>query len=128
MNNVDVIKRLYQAFAEGDLDTVSALLDPSVEWIESEGIPYGGVFIGYEAVLNGVFASIGSEWDNFKANVDQFINAGDIVITLGTDSGTYKATGKSMEAPTASIWTLKNGKVVKFRQYIDTLAVVNATR
>ncbi len=126
MSNIDVIKRLYQAFAEGDIDSVSALLDPSIEWIESDGIPYGGVFKGYEAVLNGVFAKIGAEWDNFTAHVDQFIDAGDIVVTLGTDSATYKATGKKMIAPTASIWTLKNGKVVKFRQYIDTLAVVNA--
>ncbi len=128
MSNIDVIKRLYQAFAEGDIDSVSALLDPSVEWIESDGIPYGGVFKGYEAVLNGVFTKIGAEWENFTADVDQFIDAGDIVVTLGTDSATYKATGKKMIAPTASIWTLKNGKVVKFRQYIDTLAVVNATR
>ncbi|NES04217.1 MAG: nuclear transport factor 2 family protein [Okeania sp. SIO2F4] len=126
MNNIDVIKRLYQAFSEGDIDSVSALLDPSIEWIESDGIPYGGVFKGYEAVLNGVFAKIGAEWDNFTAHVDEFIDAGDIVVTLGTDSAIYKATGKKMIAPTASIWTLKNGKVVKFRQYIDTLAVVNA--
>ncbi|MDJ0897434.1 MAG: nuclear transport factor 2 family protein [Xenococcus sp. MO_188.B8] len=128
MSNVDIIKRLYQAFAEGDMDSISALIDPSVEWIESDGIPYGGVFQGYEAVLNGVFAKIGAEWDNFTANVDQFIDAGDIVVTLGTDSGIYKATGKKMQAPTASIWTLKNGKVIKFRQYIDTLAVTNAIR
>ncbi len=126
MSNIDVIKRLYQAFSEGDIDSVSALLDPSIEWIESDGIPYGGVFKGYEAVLNGVFAKIGAEWDNFTAHVDEFIDAGDIVVTLGTDSAIYKATGKKMIAPTASIWTLKNGKVVKFRQYIDTLAVVNA--
>ena len=128
MSNVDIIKSLYQAFAKGDLDLVSELLDPSVEWIESEGIPYGGVFHGYEAVLNGVFAKIGAEWDNFTAHVDQFIDAGDIVVTLGTDSGVYKATGKKMSAATASIWTLKDGKVIKFRQYIDTLAVVNATK
>ena len=128
MSNVDVIKRLYRAFSEGDLDTVFSLIDPSVEWIESEGIPYGGVFVGHEAILNGVFAKIGAEWDDFTANVDQFIDAGDIVVTLGTDSGTFKATGKRMAAPTATVWTLKDGKVVKFRQYIDTLAVIIATR
>ncbi len=127
MSNVDVIKHLYQAFAAGDLDSVFALLDPCVEWIESDGIPYGGVFQGHEAVLNGVFAKIAAEWDGFTANVDQFIDAGDIVVTLGTDSGTFKATGQKMRASTASIWTLKHGKVVRFRQYIDTLAVVSAT-
>lgn len=126
MSNVDIIKGLYQAFAEGDMDSVLAVLDANVEWIESDGIPYGGVFQGQEAVVNGVFAKIGAEWDNFTAHVDEFIDAGDTVVTLGVDSGTYKATGKSMQAPTASIWQLKNGKIVKFRQYIDTLAVTSA--
>jgi len=128
MSNVDVIKRLYRAFSEGDLDAVFDMIDPHVEWIESAAIPYGGVFKGHEAILNGVFAKIGAEWDNFTADVDQFIGSGDIVVTLGSDSGTFKATGKTMTAATASVWTLKNGKVVKFRQYIDTLAVVNATK
>ena len=126
MSNVDIIKSLYQAFERGDISSVLDVLDPNVEWIESEGIPYGGTFVGHEAVLNGVFQKIGSEWDNFQAHVDEFLDAGDRVITLGFDSGTYKATGKSMRAATASIWTLKNGKVVKFVQYIDTLKVVAA--
>jgi ketosteroid isomerase-like protein len=128
MSNVDVIKRLYKAFSEGDLEAVFDAIDPHVEWIESDGIPYGGIFKGHEAILNGVFAKIGADWDNFTADVDQFIESGDIVVTLGTDSGTFKATGKKMTAATASVWTLKNGKVVKFRQYIDTLAVITATK
>jgi hypothetical protein len=126
MSNVDIIKSLYQAFEQGDISSVFDVLDPNVEWIESEGIPYGGTFIGHEAVLNGVFQKIGAEWDNFQAHVDEFIDAGNTVITLGFDSGTYKATGKSIRAATASIWTLKHGKVVKFVQYIDTLKVVTA--
>ena len=32
MSNVEVIKSLYKAFAEGDLDSVSALLEPSVDF------------------------------------------------------------------------------------------------
>ncbi len=128
MNNVDIVRSLYQAFAAGDIESISQVISPTVEWIESEGIPYGGVFSGYDAVLEGVFAKIGTEWTDFTAQVDEFIEAGDVVFALGTDSGTYKATGRSMCASAASVWTLKDGKVVKFRQYIDTLAVVSATK
>ncbi len=127
MSNLDIIKNLYKAFEQGDISSILEILDPQVEWIESEGIPYGGVFIGHEAVLQGVFQKIAAEWDNFQATVDEFIDAGDIIITVGFDSGTYKATGKKMQAATASFWTLKAGKVIKFRQYIDTLKVVSAT-
>lgn len=126
MSNVTIIKGLYKAFAEGDMDTITAVITPDVEWIESEGIPYGGRFAGRDAVFAGVFGKIATEWDNFTASVDEYIDAGDRVITLGYDSGTYKATGKHMSAATASIWTLKDGKVVKFVQYIDTLQVVSA--
>ena len=126
MSNIDIIKDLYQAFEQGDLSSVLDLLDPHVEWIESEGIPYGGTFIGREAVLNGVFLKIGAEWDSFQAHVNEFLDVGDTIVTLGYDSGTYKSTGKSMQAPTASVWKLRNGKVVKFVQYIDTLKVVGA--
>ena len=126
--NVKIVASLYQAFADGDLDTIEAIIHPDVVWIESDGIPYGGTFVGRDAVFAGVFAKIAAEWDDFTANVDEFINAGNKVIVLGEDSGTFKATGKSMTAPAASIFTLnKKGQVVEFRQYIDTLAVVLAT-
>jgi hypothetical protein len=127
MSNVKIIQGLHEAFAAGDIDTVLDILHPEVVWVESDGIPYGGTFIGRDAVLTGVFQKIGAEWDGFTAQVDEFIDAGKQVITLGRDSGTYKATGKRMVAPAASVWTLDNkGKVVKFVQYIDTLAVVSA--
>jgi ketosteroid isomerase-like protein len=128
VTNVDIIKRLYKAFEEGDIDAVFEVLDPNIEWIEADGIPYAGRFVGYDAIRDGVFAKIGAEWDNFTAEVHEFIDGGDVVVTLGTDGGIYKGTGKKMRAPTASVWRLKDGKVIYFRQYIDSLAVVTATR
>ena len=127
MNNLEIIKTLYQAFENGEIETILDILDPNVEWHESEKLPYGGTFIGRDAVFAGVFEKIGAQWENFQAHVEEFIDGGDRIITLGFDRGTYKATGKSMEAPTASIWTLKNGKVIKFVQYIDTMKVWEAT-
>lgn len=126
MSNIEIVKGIYEAFEQGDLEKVLNALHPNVEWIESEGIPYGGTFIGTEAVVKGVFEKIGAEWDNFQAHVDEFIEAGNTIITLGYDSGTYKATGKNMQAETASFWTLENSKVVKFVQYINTLKVTAA--
>ncbi|AFZ34725.1 hypothetical protein Sta7437_1154 [Stanieria cyanosphaera PCC 7437] len=99
MNNLEIIKSLYRAFDQGDLDTILDLIAPNMEWFESEGIPYGGKFIGKDAVVTGVFQKIGAEWDNFRADVEEFIDAGEKIIALGYDSGIYKATGKSMTAP-----------------------------
>lgn len=129
ITNTDIVLALYQAFAEGDLDTILAIIHPDVVWIESDGIPYGGTFIGRDAVFEGVFGKIAAEWDDFSATAETvFEGDGERVIVLGRDSGTFKATGKSMVAPAASIWTLNDdGQVILFQQYIDTQAVISAT-
>ncbi len=71
----------------------------------------------------------GLHGDDFTATAEEFFAAdGNRVIVLQRDGGTFKATGKSMEAPAASIWTLNDqGRVVQFLQYIDTQEVNSAT-
>jgi hypothetical protein len=35
-------------------------------------------------------------------------------------TGTYKATGKPLDAQVCHVWTLGEGKLEKFQQYVDT--------
>lgn len=52
---------------------------------------------------------------------------GDRVIVQQRDGGTYKATGKNMEAKAISIWTLDPaGQAIRFEQVIDTQEVNSA--
>ena len=88
----------YRAVAAGDVPTLMSLLDDEVEWTEAAGFPYAGTYRGPQAVLGGVFARLGSEWDGYKAEPSQFVAEGDEVVSLGTYSGTYKATGKLLGA------------------------------
>ena len=46
---------------------------------------------------------------------------------LGRYTGSFKATGHSMNPQVAHIWTVADGKVVRFQQLVDTLAVARAT-
>lgn len=123
VDNVDIIKGAYDAFAKGDIPAVLDALDKDVIWTEMEGFPYGGVYVGPERVLNGVFMRLGSEWNNFQAKPDEFLMSGDRVVVLGNYEGTYKTSGRGMSVPFAHIWTLRDGKIVKFVQYTDTLLV-----
>ena len=126
MNNVEFIRNLYQAFAEGDVPTVMQSLDPNIEWTEAEGFPTGGTYRSPEAVLQSVFMPLVTEWDDFRVAANDFIDAGERIVALGDYSGSYKATGKSMTAPFAHVWTVRDGKIVKFVQYTDTLIVSKA--
>jgi ketosteroid isomerase-like protein len=112
--------------AVGDIPTFLGLLDDKVEWTEAAGFPLAGTYHGPQAVLEGVFARLGSEWDGFKVEATQLVAEGNEVVGLGAYSGTYKATGKSFSARFAHVWTVKNGKVVRFEQIVDSAKVNEA--
>lgn len=118
---IDIARDLYQAFGRGDIPAVLGALTPGCEWTEAAGGPYGGVYIGPDAVLEGVFQKLGGEWDGFAAVPHEFVADGDRVVVLGDYSATYKQTGKSFTAPFAHVWKFNEGKVVSFQQYVDTV-------
>lgn len=123
MSNKDLVKGIYDAFAKGDVQAVLGAMDPMINWTEAEGFLYGGTYIGPDAVLANVFMKFATEWEGFSAVPGQFIEDGNTVVALGAYSGKYLATGKNMNVPFAHVWTVRDGKVVRFIQYTDTLVM-----
>lgn len=126
--NVDLVRAAYDAFTRGDVAAVLGFLHPRVEWTEAEGFPYGGTYVGPEAVRKGVYVRLGSEWTVFRAIPDAYLDAGDHVVVMGDYSGTYKATGKSFRCRFAHVWTVRDGKAARFIQFADTAKVLEALR
>ena len=120
--NLEIIRGLYEAFGRGDIPAVLGALDANVEWREAEGFLYAdqNPYMGPAAVLAGVFARLGGEWEEFQARPDSFLDAGEAVIAQGHYGGVYKATGRKVRAQFAHVWTLRDGKVATFQQYTDT--------
>jgi hypothetical protein len=126
--NAEVIQGAYDAFAKGDIPAVLGAFDPNIEWTEPHGLPYAGTYNGPDAVLQGVFMKIGTEWDGFTVVPSELVDGGDTVVALGTLSGTYKATGKAVRVPFAHLWKLRDGKAIKFHQHTDTAIVQEALK
>ena len=126
--NLEVVRRMYDAFSQGDIETVLGQMDEGIEWNEAENFPYadGNPYVGPQAVLEGVFMRLGEEWEGFKVVPNEFLDAGDHVVALGTYSGNYKATGAGVRAQFAHVWGLREGKVVSFQQYTDTKQFADA--
>jgi hypothetical protein len=121
-DHVTIVRRLYDAFALGDVPTVLGAFDPKIEWREAEGFVYadGNPYVGPEAVLQGVFGRLGAEWDNFTVQPQQILATSEGALSMGRYSGTYKSTGKAVDAQFAHLWTINDGKVVGFQQFTDT--------
>ena len=121
--NVAVVDGLYQAFAKGDVPAVLAVMDAGIVWNEAEGFPYAdqNPYIGPEAVLNGVFARIGAEWEYWNLTDIQLhdMSNNQVLATLRYKAK-HKTTGKMIDSQTAHLWTLKDGKITAFQQFTDT--------
>ena len=126
--NVQLIRSLYDAFGRGDIGAVLGAMDPQIVWNEAENFIYAGgnPYIGPDAVLNGVFARIGPDWDGFAATPQEILNAGDTVVGLGRYAGACKATGIRIDAQFAHVFKIRAGKIASFQQYTDTAQVRDA--
>lgn len=121
-DNTAIIQALYRAFGAGDMPVILATLDSQIEWNEAENFPYAdrNPYIGVDTVLQGVFARLGAEWDNFAAASEEILGSGDTVVSLGRYRAVCKATGKPVNAQFVHVFRLRDGKVVRFQQYTDT--------
>ena len=123
MDNVTPLKGLYDAFGRGDIPSVLGAMSPGIKWYQAESSPYmpsGEAWVGPDAILNNLFMKLGSEWDGFSVHPKSFHGAGDSVIVEARYTGMFKATGKSMDAQVCHVWDVKDGKVTRFQQYVDT--------
>ena len=127
--NVELIRAIYAAFEAGDVAGVIARMSPGMVWNEAENFPYadGNPYRGPEAILSGVFGRLGGDWDGFAALPGEFLDAGDTIVVLGRYRGTYKASGKAIDAQFAHVWRVDDGKAVAFQQYTDTLQAARVT-
>jgi ketosteroid isomerase-like protein len=128
MDNVKFLRSLYDAFGRGDIPTVLGAMSPEIRWHQAESNPYrpnGEAWVGPEAILSNLFLKLGTEWDGFSVHPKSFHDAGDSVVVEARYSGTYKATGKSMDTQVCHVWNVKDGKITKFQQYVDTAKLHN---
>lgn len=123
---LQVIQDHYAASARGDLDGMLAPLAPDARWTEMAGFPYAGTYVGPDAIRDGVFARIGEDWADYRAVPGEFVCDDGHVVAFGRYSGTYKATGRYMEAAFVHHWTVRAGQVVRFEQFTDTHLVRQA--
>ncbi|MFN3873949.1 MAG: nuclear transport factor 2 family protein [Ignavibacterium sp.] len=129
--DVEIVQKLYSDFAKGDVPALLQRFDPKIVWNEAENFPYadGNPYIGPQAVLEGVFAKIGAEWEYWNLTDQTYYEAksGEIIVT-GRYKAKNKLTGKEINVQFVHMWTLNDGLVTKFQQYADTYQTVEAMK
>jgi ketosteroid isomerase-like protein len=114
--NVEIVRRVYEAAAQGDTAAIFALYDPDIEWDASRtsrGEVTGRVARGHDAVLKWL-RDWYDAWERIDDDLEELIDAGDdTVVSIMVQRGRGRASGIEVESRLATTWKIRNGKVVR---------------
>jgi ketosteroid isomerase-like protein len=126
--NVQTVKDFFAAIGRGDMNGLLALVSEDIEWIiPGEDWPLAGTHRGH-AGLADVLQKASEEVEMTYADPPEFVAQGDRVLVVGVATGTIKATNRPFKDDWVFAITVRNGKVTKIREYIDTQALARASQ
>ncbi|CAN5347124.1 hypothetical protein BH09PSE3_BH09PSE3_05180 [soil metagenome] len=97
-----------------------------IEWFGMAGWPYRTDSRGPAAVAEHILGPMMTDWQDLRVSPLDYYDAGDAIISTGRYSGAYRRNSTSMVVAFAHIWTVGGGRLRRFRQFSDTLALYRA--
>ena len=128
--NVSLVQSLYAAFGRGEIATLIDAAAPDCDW-EIVGRPADFPTFGPHRGKAGVqsfFEKVGQHLDFSEFAPQEFYPVGDKVFVLGHYAAKVKRTGKPMASEWCHVFTIRDGKVAAFREFMDTAQAADAYR
>ena len=120
-DNVAVVRRAYENFRGGDINGILNSLTEEVDWRlpEIEGVAFSGARRGREGV-GGFFSQLAESQETVSFEPREFVAQGDKVVALGTYRWRVKKNGREYGGDWAHVFTVRDGKIVGFHEYMDS--------
>ena len=121
---IETVRAVYDAISRGDGPAIVARLAPEIVIEQTPDLPWGGRYEGLAGYAK--FASILRSHIDSKVTVDRIFAAGEDVVVTGRTIGATKRNAVAFEVAIAHVLTVREGKVVRARYFIDTPAMLAA--
>jgi ketosteroid isomerase-like protein len=129
--NVETIRRMYEAWLAGDTEAVYETFDPDIRVNpdpEASWVGVDEVYRGHEGLAR-YMRSVYEAFEDYRPEVEEILDLGDErVLTLAIEHGRGRGSGAEVQAnKTAHLWTLHNGKATQLDLYLDRARAREAT-
>ena len=126
-DKLELVQQTYSNFKNGDIESLLAMMSDDIEWEipQTENMPFTGKRHGKEMVRE-FFNTMGMAQESLEFNPMEFITQGDKVVALGHYEWKTRESGQPYGGDWAHVFTISNGKITGFHEYMDTAAVANA--
>ena len=118
--NVEVIRRMIDAFNRRDLDALADIVAPDIVFettVEAHR--------GHEGVVDFI-RQADDTLEGFHATIEELIEVGDRVVAVVRERGRGKGSGVEVEHRFAHLWTVRDGRAVSFRAFTGRAAALEA--
>src|SRR3954466_15499745 len=116
--NVEIALRIFDAYTRRDFDAALALMDPEVEAHNPPEVPEAAIHRGREAVRRDWEQTL-ELFDDFSVELEEYFDAGDDLLVYLRYRGRSRGSRAEVVAPMSHVWTFRNGKVIRFRQFLN---------
>ena len=136
--NVAMVKGMLEASAQMDLAggdkeaflealpaMAAAVFDPEVEWIEAPERVDARTFHGIDGIVES-FRRWLEDFDEYTFVGERYEDHGDRVLVAARESGRGSGSGASIESEIYSVWTFKDGKILRFEEFYEEAAARKA--
>ena len=124
--NVEIIRRGYEAFAEGRV--AFEHLDPEIAWHGPREFPdLAGPCHGHDGVRR-YMETLSEVFDDYRMVPEEFIDAGaNLVLVFSREGGSGKGSGAAVQThPTGHLWTIRDGMAVQMESYWERSEALEA--
>lgn len=124
---IETTQDVFTRFGAKDVPAILELMDEAVhiEFYGPEVIPYAGDYRGIEGARR-FFETVLSSVEIHQFDAEQMLCDGDVVTVTGVLHLTALSTGRPIRSVFAHVITVKNGKWVRFRDFMNTAVAVEA--
>jgi hypothetical protein len=123
--NVETVRRMYDAYARADFEQTLSYLDPGIDFAQPAQEPGAGTYHGHQGVIQAMTKWTGA-WDDYRIDVEELIDLGEHVLARTVHHGRGRGSGIEVEQRIFQLWTLGNDMIVRARMYYDEAEALEA--
>ena len=125
--NVQIVKNFLAALGRRNKQDLLALSAEDIEWIiPGQNWPLAGTHRGHAGIAD-VLQKASGEIETAYPKPPEFVAQGDRVLVIGVATGKIKATNKPFKDEWVFDITVRDGKLTRIQEYIDTQALARAS-
>jgi ketosteroid isomerase-like protein len=123
--NVEIVRRAYEAYEQRDAATLESLTEPDLVWELQSELPDAATLRGPDEVLAWL-TGWDAEFVDSRIDPEQFVDLGDRVLVVSRVSGRGRISEAEVEVRTTHLFTLRNGRIADVRAFFDHGAALEA--